>query len=86
MNRRLILAAAMALAGLSSTQVWADTAAAAVSSVVAKARAAGLQAQWLSAQNEVQMARSVLAQSTRMKLDALKPQAPNVQVSWPPRA
>lgn len=49
----------------------------------AKARVAGLQAQWLSAQNEVQMARSVLAQSTRMKLDALKPQAPNVQVPWP---
>ena len=49
----------------------------------AKARAAGLQAQWLSAQNELQMARSVLAQSTRMKLDALKPQAPNVQVPWP---
>ena len=41
MNRRLILAAAMALAGLSSAQVWANTAAAVVPSVVAKASGAG---------------------------------------------
>ena len=41
MNRRLILAAAMALAELSSAQVWANTAAAVVPSVVAKASGAG---------------------------------------------
>jgi outer membrane protein len=42
----------------------------------AAARAAGLKAQWLAADSEWQMARQVLAESTRMPADALKPQAP----------
>jgi outer membrane protein len=42
----------------------------------AAARASGLQAQWLAADSELQMARQVLAESTRLPIDALKPQAP----------
>jgi outer membrane protein len=42
----------------------------------AAARAAGLKAQWLAADSEWQMARQVLAESTRMPADALKPHAP----------
>ena len=44
----------------------------------AAARASGLQAQWLSADSELQMARQVLAESTRLPTEALKPQAPKV--------
>ncbi|WP_296292704.1 TolC family protein [Limnohabitans sp.] len=42
----------------------------------AAARASGLQAQWLAADSELQMARQVLAESTRLPSEALKPQAP----------
>ena len=42
----------------------------------AAARASGLQAQWLASDSELQMARQVLAESTRLPIDALKPQAP----------
>jgi outer membrane protein len=42
----------------------------------AAARASGLQAQWLAADSELQMARQVLAESTRLPIEALKPQAP----------
>jgi outer membrane protein len=42
----------------------------------AAARASGLQAQWLAADSELQMARQVLAESTRLPTEALKPQAP----------
>ena len=45
----------------------------------ATARAAGLQAQLLAADNEVHMARSVLADSTRLSADALKLQAPKTE-------
>jgi outer membrane protein len=44
----------------------------------AAARASGLQAQWLAADSELQMARQVLAESTRLPIEALKPQAPKV--------
>jgi outer membrane protein len=44
----------------------------------AAARASGLQAQWLAADSELQMARQVLAESTRLPTEALKPQAPKV--------
>jgi outer membrane protein len=46
----------------------------------AAARAAGLQAQLWVADSEVQMARSVLAESTRLQADTLKPQAPKAPV------
>ena len=42
----------------------------------AAARASGLQAQWLAADSELQMARQVLAESTRLPIEALKLQAP----------
>ncbi|MFO0105822.1 MAG: TolC family protein [Burkholderiales bacterium] len=42
----------------------------------AAARASGLQAQWLAADSELQLARQVLAESTRLPIEALKPQAP----------
>jgi outer membrane protein len=42
----------------------------------AAARASGLQAQWLASDSDLQMARQVLAESTRLPIDALKPQAP----------
>lgn len=42
----------------------------------AAARASGLQAQWLAADSDLQMARQVLSESTRLPIDALKPQAP----------
>jgi outer membrane protein len=42
----------------------------------AAARASGLQAQWLAADSELQMARQVLAESTRLPTEALNPQAP----------
>lgn len=42
----------------------------------AAARATGLQAQLLAAGSEVQMARSVLAESTRLSAEALKPRPP----------
>ena len=42
----------------------------------AAARASGLQAQWLAADSELQMARQVLVESTRLPIEALKPQAP----------
>lgn len=42
----------------------------------AAARASGLQAQWLAADSELQMARQVLAESTRLPTESLKPQAP----------
>jgi outer membrane protein len=44
----------------------------------AAARASGLQAQWLAADSELQIARQVLAESTRLPTEALKPQAPKV--------
>jgi outer membrane protein len=44
----------------------------------AAARASGLQAQWLAADSELQMARQVLAESTLLPIEALKPQAPKV--------
>ncbi len=44
----------------------------------AAARASGLQAQLLVADSELQMARQVLAESTRWPADALKPQAPKM--------
>lgn len=44
----------------------------------AAARASGLQAQWLAADSELQMARQVLAESTRLPIQALKPLAPKV--------
>jgi outer membrane protein len=44
----------------------------------AAARASGLQAQWLAADSELQMARQVLAESTRLSTESLKPQAPKV--------
>ena len=44
----------------------------------AAARASGLQAQWLAADSDLQMARQVLAESTRLPIGALKPQAPKV--------
>jgi outer membrane protein len=44
----------------------------------AAARASGLQAQWLEADSEFQMARQVLAESTRLPIEVLKPQAPKV--------
>jgi outer membrane protein len=44
----------------------------------AAARASGLQAQWLAADSELQMARQVLAESTRLPAESLKPQAPKV--------
>lgn len=44
----------------------------------AAARASGLQAQWLAADSELQMARQVLAESTRLPTEALKTQAPQV--------
>jgi outer membrane protein len=47
----------------------------------ASARAAGLQAQLLAAESEVQMTRRVLADSTRLSADALKLQAPKAEVS-----
>ena len=50
----------------------------------AAARASGLQAQWLAADSDLQMARQVLAESTRLPIDALKPQAPPAHP--PPRA
>ncbi|MEY3610327.1 MAG: outer membrane protein TolC precursor [Pseudomonadota bacterium] len=49
----------------------------------AAARAAGLQAQWLAADSELQMARQVLAESTRLPIEALKPQTPKVAESLP---
>jgi outer membrane protein len=42
----------------------------------AAARASGLRAQWLASDSDLQMARQVLAESTRLPIDALKPQAP----------
>lgn len=45
----------------------------------ATARATGLQAQLLAAESDVQMARSVLAESTRLSVDALKLQAPRTE-------
>jgi len=44
----------------------------------AAARASGLQAQWLVADSDLQMARQVLAESTRLPTESLKPQAPKV--------
>lgn len=44
----------------------------------AAARASGLQAQWLASDSELQMARQVLAESTRLPTESLKPQAPKV--------
>ncbi|MFN8953986.1 MAG: TolC family protein [Burkholderiales bacterium] len=44
----------------------------------AAARASGLQAQWLAADSELQMARQVLAESTRLSTESLKPPAPTV--------
>jgi outer membrane protein len=45
------------------------------------ARASGLQAQWLAADSELQMARQVLAESTRLPTETLKPQAPKAAES-----
>ena len=45
----------------------------------ATARATGLQAQLLAAESDVQMARSVLAESTRLSVDALKLHAPKTE-------
>ena len=42
----------------------------------AAARASGLQAQWLAADSELQMARQVLAESTRLPTETLKPLTP----------
>ncbi len=47
----------------------------------AAARAEGLKAQLLAAVSEVQMARSVLTDSTRLSADALKPRAPKGDVA-----
>ena len=47
----------------------------------AAARASGLQAQLLAAGSEVQMARSVLTDSTRLLADALKPLAPKADAA-----
>ena len=47
----------------------------------ATARATGLQAQLLAAESDVQVARSVLAESTRLSADALKPQAPKAELA-----
>ena len=47
----------------------------------AAARASGLQAQWLAADSELQMARQVLAESTRLPAETLKPQAPKAAES-----
>ena len=47
----------------------------------AAARASGLQAQWLAADSELQMARQVLAESTRLPTETLKPQAPKAAES-----
>ena len=47
----------------------------------AAARASGLQAQWLAADSELQMARQVLAESTRLPVETLKPQAPKAAES-----
>lgn len=44
----------------------------------AAARASGLQAQWLAADSELQMARQVLAESTRLPTETLKPLVPKV--------
>ena len=45
----------------------------------ATARATGLQAQLLAAESDVQMARSVLAESTRLSVDALKLHVPKTE-------
>jgi outer membrane protein len=50
----------------------------------ATARATGLQAQLLAAESDVQMARSVLAESTRLSVDALKLHVPKTE--WTPTA
>lgn len=50
----------------------------------ATARATGLQAQLLAAESDVQMARSVLAESTRLSVDALKLHVPKTE--WAPTA
>lgn len=50
----------------------------------ATARAEGLQAQLLAADSEVQIARSVLAVSTRLSTDLLKPLAPKTDGQRPP--
>ncbi len=47
----------------------------------AAARASGLQAQWLAADSELQMARQVLAESARLPTETLKPQAPKAAES-----
>jgi outer membrane protein len=47
----------------------------------AAARASGLQAQWLSADSELQMARQVLAESTRLPAETLKPLTPKAAES-----
>ena len=47
----------------------------------AAARASGLQAQWLASDSELQMARQVLAESTRLPTETLKPQAPKAAES-----
>ncbi|MEN9625137.1 MAG: outer membrane protein TolC precursor [Pseudomonadota bacterium] len=50
----------------------------------ATARATGLQAQLLAAESDVQMARSVLVESTRLSVDALKLHVPKTE--WAPTA
>ena len=50
----------------------------------ATARTTGLQAQLLAAESDVQMARSVLAESTRLSVDALKLHVPKTE--WAPTA
>jgi len=50
----------------------------------ATARATGLQSQLLAAESDVQMARSVLAESTRLSVDALKLHVPKTE--WAPTA
>ncbi|PUE48408.1 TolC family protein [Limnohabitans sp. 2KL-51] len=47
----------------------------------AAARASGLQAQWLAADSELQMARQVLAESTRLPTETLKPLTPKAAES-----
>ena len=47
----------------------------------AAARASGLQAQWLAADSELQMARQVLAESTRLPTASLKPLTPKAAES-----
>jgi outer membrane protein len=47
----------------------------------AAARASGLQAQWLAADSELQMARQVLAESTRLLTESLKPLTPKAAES-----